>query len=135
MMMTRLAAVLIICCASVCARQGSDSLRIGVHQLESERHRWDDVKLVPGAGEFIHGKACALSGDIKQAIVFFHKGVKKNKAAAFFNIGLAYFQLHNYPVAIQYFKKSERAKRDKVCSLYRKSAERILKENAKASKR
>jgi tetratricopeptide (TPR) repeat protein len=134
-MTRRLTALLIACAMTAFAQQNADSLRISIHQMESEQHRWDDLKLVQGNGEFVHGKACAMSGDVKQAIVHFQKGARKNKAAAYFNIGLAYFQLHNYPVAIQYFKKSERVKYDPVCRSYQKAAARILKEQSKASRK
>lgn len=93
------------------------------------------MKLVPGVGAFVHGKAAAIAGDLKQAIAEFQKGAKKNRAAAYFNIGLAYFHMHNYAAAIGYFKNSERIRRDAVCRMYRRSAERILKEKTKAPKK
>jgi tetratricopeptide (TPR) repeat protein len=130
-----LVALFFACAVHAFAAQNPDSLRIGIHQLESEQHRWDDLKLVPGVGAFVHGKAYALSGDVKQAIVEFKKGVKKNKAAAYFNIGLAYFQLHNYPTAIQYFKKAERVRPDVLSRSYRQAATRIIKQQSKAHKK
>jgi len=121
--------------APLSAAQEPDSLRVGIHQLEAEEHRWDDVKLVQGVGAFVHGKAAAIAGDLKQAIAEFQKGARKNRAAAYFNIGLVYFHMNNYPAAIGYFKKSERIRRDALSRTYRRNAERILKEKTKAPKK
>lgn len=110
--------------------QDPDSLRVGIHQLESEQYRWEDLRLVKGVGAFVHGKACAVKGDLKQAIVEFQKGAKKNRAAAYYNIGLTYFHMHEYETAIQYFKRSEKIRPDVRARGYRLTAGRLLKEKA-----
>ncbi len=134
-MNNRLVAALILFTVQALAAQNPDSLRVGIHQLKSEQYRWEDLKLVQGVGAFVHGKACAVKGDLKGAIVEFQKGVKKSKAAAYYNIGLTYFYMHNYPVAIQYFKKAERIKPDALSRSYRQTAARKLKEKPNAMKK
>ena len=134
--MNRLIVLLVIVSAvPACAAQGPDSLRIGIHQAESREHVWDDVKLVKGVGAFVHGKACAVRGDLTQAIAEFQKGAKKNKQAAYYNIGLTYFHMHEYRTAIDYFRKAERIRPDARSRAYRQTATRLLKEGAKTQKR
>ncbi len=127
--------ILVFGAASAAAAQQPDSARIGIHELEARQHLWDDVKLVKGVGAFVHGKACAVRGDLKQAIVEFEKGVRRNRAAAYYNIGLTYFHMHEYAKAIQYFKRSERIRPDVRCRMYRQTATRLLKEHSTLKKK
>jgi tetratricopeptide (TPR) repeat protein len=120
--------IMIAFCIGAITAHGQEREHIGIHQEQSELHHWDDVRLDARVPEFARGKNFAASGDAKNAIVEFQKGARKNKAYGFFNIGLVYYYRHNYPVALQYFQKSERAQRDSLSHAYIDASKRLIKQ-------
>lgn len=107
----------------------------GIHQVESELHHWDVVKLDKRVPEFSRGKTLAAAGKQKQALAEFQKGARKNKASGLFNIGLVYFYSGNYSAALHNFQQSERVRRDSLAHSFAENAKRLITEHSKKKTR
>ena len=63
--------------------QEVDSTRISIHQMESELHRWDVLKIHPSVPQLQRGAELARQGDIKGAIRAFQKAAPGRPSIAF----------------------------------------------------
>ncbi|MFH0990035.1 MAG: tetratricopeptide repeat protein [bacterium] len=111
--------------------QERDSARIGIHQMETEQHRWDVLKTHPSIPQLQRGVELAQQGNLKSAIRSFQKASSKRKYLACFNLGVVYFEMGNYQQAQRYFQQSYNARKDSVCREYLKNTRRLLKESKK----
>ena len=56
--------------------------------------------------ELSEGNKRFLNGDYKGAISYYEKGLKENRAVAYYNIGVSYFLTGNYAESSKYFKEA-----------------------------
>lgn len=113
---------------SVAEAQNPDSLNVGIHQAESESHRWDVLKTHPRIPELEKGAELARRGDMNGAIRAFQKAAPARKSYAYFNLGVVYFEAGNFSRARRYFQLSYNARRDPVCLEYLLNSRRLVKE-------
>jgi tetratricopeptide (TPR) repeat protein len=108
--------------------QEQDSARVGIHQSESEIHKWDILKTHPSIPELQKGADLARISDFAGAICAFQKAAPRRPSYAYFNLGVIHFETGQLQKAVRYFRLSYKARRDPVCREYLKNSERLLKE-------
>jgi tetratricopeptide (TPR) repeat protein len=108
--------------------QEPDSTRIGIHQTESELHRWDILKTHASVPQLQRGAELARQGDIKGAIRAFQKAAPGRPSMAYFDLGIVYFETGKLEQALRYFQLSHRARKDSDCFDYLRNTQRLLKE-------
>jgi tetratricopeptide (TPR) repeat protein len=108
--------------------QDPDSTRIGIHQTESELHRWDILKTHASVPQLQQGAELARQGDIKGAIRAFQKAAPGRPSMAYFDLGVVYFETGKLEQALRYFRLSLRARKDSACFEYLRNTQRLLKE-------
>jgi hypothetical protein len=98
--------------------QEPDTARRGIHQIESEQHRWDVLKMDSGIPAFLRGKEYAFKKEWRLAKKEFLGAVKYNAADAYFNLGILSYHQEKLFEAIIYLKKSFSLKNDSLTHWY-----------------
>jgi tetratricopeptide (TPR) repeat protein len=109
----------------LCAQE-PDTLRRGIHQFESEQHRWDILKLDSGVTAFSKGKEYAVKMRWQQAENEFLGAVKHNAADAYFNLGMLFYHQDKLDEARMYLQKSLSVKNDSLVTRYLKEIKRRI---------
>ncbi len=129
-MKTPLVAALILVAPACGFAQVPDTLRVGIHQMESAEHRWDDLKIDPKVPELRKANELVRQGKIDEAVAKYKALSKKTNARALFNLGLVAFQRGDYRDALRWFRASYGARRDRTCLDYIRNTRRIIQEHA-----
>jgi tetratricopeptide (TPR) repeat protein len=108
--------------------QDRDSTRIGIHQIESESHRWDVLKTHVAIPELKRGNELVRQGDLDGALRMFRRATYRRAYLADFNRGVVYFETGKLKLALQHLQRSYRAQKDSVCLEYLQNTRRLLKE-------
>ena len=117
--------VLAVLVGSIASAQEPDSSRVGIHQLESEWHRWDDVRTDTAVPAFERGRQLAIEGRLAEAELEFRKGLTRRRAVAEFNLGLLDHAQRTYWSAYKHFRTAYRMKRDPMFRDYLRKARRL----------
>jgi tetratricopeptide (TPR) repeat protein len=125
--MKTLAFLLLVSPPDVLSAQDADSLRIGIHQVEAEQHRWDVLRTDRAAPSLRRGKELALDGRLAEAEAEFRKALKTRKTLANFNLGVLYLEQGRFSLALTHLDAARRAKRDSVFLEYYGTAKRLAK--------
>lgn len=99
-----------------------------IHQVDSELHRWDVLRVHPAVPELQKGVDLAREGKLTESIRAFQKAAPKRRSLAWFNIGVVYLENGNPAKAYRYLQKAYDIRKDSVCAEYLANARRQLKE-------
>ena len=124
---TLIAAVLFI--NTIACSQISDSTHPTVHQTQSSLHRWDDLKIDSGFGEFLSGREYAREGKLPSAEREFKKGLNHNKCFAYFDLGIVASVQARYRLALSCFRNSYKTEKDSTCLNEIENMKRIIGEH------
>jgi tetratricopeptide (TPR) repeat protein len=124
--MSRILLATLLFLSAACAQE-LDSARVGIHQLESNLHRWDVLRVDSLFPELIKGKEAAQQGRLDEAEAEFKSGLKHHEAKAFFDLGVLAFERQRYKQALSFFRKCARIQKDSTVPNYIGNTERLLR--------
>jgi uncharacterized GH25 family protein len=104
----------------------NDMEGMSIHELEHRTHKFDMMKIDPSIPEMLEAKKLAQEGKLEDAEREMKKAIYKNKAYAYFNLGIIYLYQDKLEKSLEYFRNSYELEPDPICLEQIKNVKRLI---------